>query len=126
MIFFEDLNLADEDLLDFADGWRPSEFDREMYFPTINLPEQEIEPTTDCFVVFPQRVYGDDIEIGRDPSVKCNGGDGNPLVCPNFETGWTLVGMASCSNNVFPDFYTNIAKLNLKEWIDWSVRNYVK
>ena len=90
---------------------------------TLRLLEKEVETTTDCFVVFLRRVYGDDFEIERDPSVKCDGADGNPLVCPNAETGWTLVGMTSCSNDETPDFYTNIPKLNLKEWIDWSVRN---
>ena len=103
-----------------------SESHRELYFPIINLPEnvpihtpKDEYPFYGCFVT--------DINIGKfDPTVKCDGGDGNPLVCTQYGIGWTLVGMASCSDDETPDYYTNIAALKLKEWIDWSVRNYIK
>ena len=112
LIFFEELNLVN--------GVRGE------HFPIISLPENENNLMSDCFVTNPRRSYEDDLGIGSDPSVKCDGGDGNPLVCPRPESGGILVGIASCSNDETPDFYTNIAKLNLKEWIEWSVRNYIK
>ena len=57
--------------------------------------------------------------------VKCGGGDGNPLICPN-NNGAKLAGIASCSTGTKPDFYTNLARLNLNEWINWSIGNYIE
>ena len=122
MIFFEELGLPDDNPTDMPAELKQSELHRGLYFPIINLPGNEPMdeyPISDCFVT--------DTNIGQsDPTVKCDGGDGNPLVCTQHGIGWTLLGMASCSDDETPDYYTNIAALKLKEWIDWSVRNYIK
>ena len=91
--------------------------------PVISLPQSSNEmANSECYAQYPAKSFG---VPSRDPSVSCDGGDGNPLICPT-ENGAILAGMASCSTAMIPDFYTNIAKLNLREWIDWSIKYYIK